>query len=92
MKRIALVAALLGAIIFAFAGTALAGGGYGSQPGFLKATANTLCAGHGAFGAFGNGQVTHDFGKDNVTNSNGAAPGVDGTQVGLNNSSLCGNG
>jgi hypothetical protein len=92
MKRISLVAALVGAVVFAFAGIAMAGNGYGSQPGNSIALSMTTCAGAGAFGAFGNGQVTHDFGKDNVTNSNGAAPGVDGTQVGANNSALCGNG
>jgi len=64
MKRISLVAALVGAIVLAFAGIAMAGNGYGSQPGFAVASANTVCAGHGAFGAFGNGQATHDFGKD----------------------------
>jgi hypothetical protein len=91
MKRIALVAALLGAIIFAFAGTALAGG-YGTQPGFAQAQANTTCSGAGAFGAFGaNGDVYHDFGINNVDNANGATPGTPGALVGLNNSSLCGN-
>jgi hypothetical protein len=91
MKRIALVAAVLGAMIVALAGSAFAGNGYSSQPGFEEATANTVCAGHGAFGAFGTtGNGTHDFGINNTTNSNGAAPGVDDTQVGLNNSQLCG--
>jgi hypothetical protein len=88
MKRISLIAALLGVIVLAFAGSALAGGGYGSQPGYNIANANTICAGHGAFGAFGaTGDVQHDFG---VSNPNG--PGADGAQTGLNNSSLCGNG
>lgn len=69
---------------------ALAGGGYGSQPGFEVANANTVCAGHGAFGAFGTfGDVTHDFGINNP-GSNGV-PGADGTQTGINNSTLCGN-
>ena len=87
MKRITLAAALLGAIIFAFAGTALAGGGYGSQPGYDVANANTICAGHGAFGAFGTNGYIHDFGL----NSPDGHPGADGAQTGLNNSTLCGN-
>lgn len=57
---------------------AAAPGGYGSQPGFEVAMSNTECAGHGAFGAFG--------GKDD--NFKG---GANGTQTGINNSSLCGN-
>jgi hypothetical protein len=63
---------------------------YGTQPGFGVANGNTICAGHGAFGAFGaHGDVVHDFGINNL-GSNGA-PGADGTQTGINNSSLCGN-
>src|SRR4051794_20676719 len=59
---------------------ASAGGGYGTQPGYAKATANTSCAGAGAFGAFGtSGDGAHDFGVGNITNSNGPS-GVDGTQ------------
>ena len=95
MTSISLAAAVLGAITFAFAGTALADGGYGSQPGFDRANANTPCAGHGAFGAFGafgaTGDVYHDFGINSITNGNGAAPGADGTATGLANSGLCGN-
>ena len=69
---------------------ATAGATYGTQPGFSVANGNTVCAGHGAFGAFGaNGDVAHDFGINNP-GSNGA-PGADGTQTGINNSSLCGN-
>jgi hypothetical protein len=92
MQRISLVIALVGALAFSGIAMATPGGGYGSQPGFAKAQANTVCSGHGAFGAFGaHGDVAHDMGKDNVTNSNGAAPGVDGQAVGAANSSLCGN-
>jgi hypothetical protein len=87
MKRIALAAALLGAIIFAFAGTALAGGGYGSQPGYSVANANTPCAGHGAFGAIGENGYIANFGNA----SPDGHPGANGTQTGINNSSLCGN-
>jgi hypothetical protein len=66
---------------------AAASADYGQQPGFDVANSNTICAGHGAFGA--NGDVTHDFGV-NYLGSN-EAPGADGTQTGINNSSLCGN-
>jgi hypothetical protein len=87
MKRITLVAALLGAIIFAFAGTALAGGGYGTQPGYNVAMANTPCAGHGAFGALGTNGAVHDMGQ----NSPDGHPGANGPATGAANSSLCGN-
>ena len=70
---------------------------YGTQPGFGIAIANTECAGHGAFGAFGaNGDVVHDFGVNNLGSngrpgaSNWKYPGIGTT--GGNNSSLCGNG
>jgi hypothetical protein len=70
MKRIALVAALLAASMFVLAGTAMAGDGYGWQPGFTTATDNTICAGAGAFGAFGTtGDVYHDFGINNDKNA-----------------------
>ncbi|HKC22014.1 MAG TPA: hypothetical protein VKB64_05825 [Gaiellaceae bacterium] len=69
---------------------AWAGGGYGSQPGYSVANANTICAGHGAFGAFGDkGDVHHDFGVNNPGAD--GKPGADGTATGFNNSSLCGN-
>lgn len=75
-------AALL--IAVATAGPASAGSagdgsgyGYGTQPGYAVATSHTACAGHGAFGAFGK-----DF---------NLAAGADGSQTGINNSSLCGN-
>ena len=42
---------------------------------------NTICAGHGSFGAFGeNGDVYHDF-----------RGGASGDRTGYNNSTLCGN-
>ena len=82
------------------AGAAFAGDGYGSQPGFDNAQENSNgCAGHGAFGAFGNsGDIVHDFGKNNPgTNgrpgaSNWQHPSATGGTTGGNNSSLCGNG
>ena len=68
----------------------VASAAYGQQPGFDVANGNTVCAGHGSFGAFGaKGDVVHDFGI-NYLGSNDA-PGADGYQTGLNNSGLCGN-
>ena len=75
------VLGLVAAVGLAVAGLAApasaAGGGYGSQPGYDVANGNTVCAGHGAFGAFG---------KDN--NLKG---GANGQATGDANSSLCGN-
>jgi hypothetical protein len=59
------------------AGNAGDGSDYGTQPGFAKANANTPCAGHGSFGAWGK---DYNF-----------AGGADGQQTGFNNSGLCGN-
>jgi len=80
MKKKSLLG-VIAAVGFAVAGLAApasaAGGGYGSQPGYGVANANTICAGHGAFGAFG---------KDN-----NFAGGANGQLTGYYNSSLCGN-
>jgi hypothetical protein len=62
---------------------------YGDQPGFTVAQGQTACSGAGAFGAFGANGDVHDFGINNPGSNN--APGADGTQTGLNNSTLCGN-
>jgi hypothetical protein len=35
--------------------------------------------------------VYHDFGINTVNNGDGAEPGTNGHQVGLNNSAICGN-
>jgi hypothetical protein len=64
-----------------------AGGGYRSQPGYLVANGNTICAGHGAFGAFsgtpGVIEVYVDADK---------AAGISlGSETGPTNSGLCGN-
>ena len=46
-----------------------------------NSSANTVCAGHGSFGAFGEkGDVGHDF-----------RGGASGDRTGYNNSTLCGN-
>lgn len=77
-KSLLLVAPAAAVIGLALAGPAYAaGGGYGSQPGYGVANSETACAGHGSFGAFGQG--------------NNLAGGADGTQTGINNSNLCGN-
>jgi hypothetical protein len=97
-KLVAVAVGTAGMLLFT-APAAFAGGGYGSQPGFSVSNANTVCAGHGSFGAFGNsGDVVHDFGINNL-GSNGAPgaanwqnPGTGGGTTGGNNSSLCGNG
>jgi hypothetical protein len=75
---IAMSTALFAAVATpAFAGNAGDGSGYGTQPGFAMANSHTVCAGHGAFGAFG---------KDY-----NLAGGADGQATGANNSNLCGN-
>jgi hypothetical protein len=98
MKKTIQFAALVGTFAIsgaAFAGNAGDGSGYGTQPGFDTAIANSGgCAGHGSFGAFGkdfnfgnaqSGRVPGAPG--NNTNGNGA----NGQQTGANNSQLCGN-
>ena len=79
-KRLFVTAACICALAIpaiGFAGNSGDGSEYGTQPGFAVANANTECAGHGAFGAFG---------KDN-----NFAGGANGYQTGINNSTLCGN-
>lgn len=81
-KRALLTAAIpvIAAVGFAapsFAGSAGDGSGYGTQPGFTVAQSQTVCSGHGAFGAFG---------KDY-----NLAGGANGYQTGINNGTLCGN-
>jgi hypothetical protein len=52
-----------------------------SSNGCENSSANTVCAGHGSFGAFGeNGDVWHDF-----------RGGASGDRTAYNNSTLCGN-
>jgi hypothetical protein len=79
MLRALGIAAAAAAFTFTgLAAPAFAANDYGSQPGFDRAIENSNgCAGAGAFGYFGPG--------------NNMAGGADGTQTGINNSSLCGN-
>ena len=91
-------AAAIGMLILsgsAFAGNAGDGSGYGTQPGFDTAIANSNgCAGHGAFGAFG---TDYNFGNTTSGHIVGApgnnqnGNGANGQQTGINNSTLCGN-
>ncbi len=93
------IAAVASALVFstaAFAGSAGGGSGYGTQPGFGVATGNTLCAGAGAFGAFGKGWnlgiVASPGNGDPQHALIGSWPGPGTTsQTGINNSTLCGN-
>jgi hypothetical protein len=86
MKRF--VAAL--ALLVACAVPAVAnadGAGYGSQPGYTVANSNTVCAGHGAFGAFsGDPGVIHGY-----VLADKAEGTTLGAETGPANSGLCGN-
>lgn len=80
MTKIIAAAVVTGALALApaaLAGNAGDGSDYGTQPGFAVATANTDCAGHGAFGWLGK-----DFNM---------AGGANGAATGWNNAGLCGN-
>ncbi len=75
----------------AFAGNAGDGSGYGTQPGNAVSLSNTECADHGSFGAFGK-NASLGIEKVHATFLGSyPGPGTDGTQTGLNNSTLCGN-
>jgi hypothetical protein len=79
IKKLIVSAAAIASLVGGLAATASAA--YGTQPGFEVSNSHTECAGHGAFGAFGeHGDVVHDF-----------RGGADGQATGDNNSSLCGN-
>jgi hypothetical protein len=94
MKTIIAIAGLIGAIAFSTA--ALAADSYGT-PGTTVATGETTCAGAGSFGAFGPGEnlgIAFAPGNGNPEHDTSLAsypgPGTDGTQTGINNSTLCG--
>ena len=81
MKRMILTLAIAGAATFGMSGvTSADSGDYcgSSSNGCLHSGADTSCAGHGSFGAFG--------GRDN-----NFAGGASGDRTGYNNSTLCGN-
>jgi hypothetical protein len=80
------------------AGNAGDGSGWGTQPGYSVASGNTICADHGSFGAFGKGAnlgIEYSPGNGHIQHADwlqsAPGPGTDGTQTGINNSTLCGN-
>lgn len=82
----------------AFASNSGNGSDYGSMPGYAVATSNTVCADHGSFDAFGKGAnlgIEVSPGNGDVQHAtflqSWPGPGTDGTQTGINNSTLCGN-
>jgi hypothetical protein len=78
LRMLALAAAAAAFSAIGLATPASAANDYGQQPGYGTAITNSDgCAGAGAFGYFGPG--------------NNMAGGADGTQTGINNSTLCGN-
>ncbi|MBI4080927.1 MAG: hypothetical protein HY430_04115 [Candidatus Levybacteria bacterium] len=75
----------------AFASNSGDGSDYGTQPGYEVSASHTDCQGHGSFGYFGK---DWNLGNDQSGHYPGGSypgPGADGTQTGINNSSLCGN-
>jgi len=78
-----IIAALVIAAAALLGSGGVANAGYCDQSsnGCDNAFGNTICAGHGAFGAFGDkGDVGHDF-----------RGGASGDRTAFNNSTLCGN-
>jgi hypothetical protein len=86
MRKRLITTALL-CTLAAPAGALAAGGGYGSQPGYTVANSHTICAGHGAFGAFsGTPGVIEEYVDADQT------AGISlGSETGPTNSGLCGN-
>ncbi len=103
VKRLAIGASAAAIMFGSLAGGAIAsssgdGSDYGTQPGYTVANGNTICAGHGSFNAFGKGAnlgIETSPGNGNVQHAtflgSWPGPGTDGTQTGINNSTLCGN-
>ncbi|GEM_PF-2068517 len=91
-RYLAVLAALPLATVVGMAAPSAASNG-STPPGYAVATGQTVCAGHGAFGAFGkgfnfgNGTSGHVPYPGNAQNGNGA----DGPGTGANNATLCGN-
>jgi len=74
-----------------FASSTGDGSDYGTMPGYAVATSNTVCADHGSFNAFGK-NASLGIEKVHATFLGSyPGPGTDGTQTGINNSTLCGN-
>jgi hypothetical protein len=62
-----------------------------AQPGYDKASANTICADHGTFGYLGEQGERHDLGQGDTTEAGSVKLGANGPATGWNNSTLCGN-
>jgi len=89
IKRITISIAISSIMFGSLATVAFAdGGGFGSQPGYPIANGNTVCAGHGAFGAFsGTPRII-----PNVYIAQDRLEGTTlGAETGAANSQLCGN-
>jgi hypothetical protein len=86
MKR-SIIAAAIAASTLVVPATALAGGAY-EQPGYAKASANTICADHGAFGYLGAQGERPNLGQGDTMGDDklGASP-----LTGPVNGALCGN-
>lgn len=103
VKKIAAAITVSGVIfsslaVGAFASTSGNGSDYGTMPGFTQAQDQTVCSGAGAFDAFGKGaNLGIDYAPGNGDPEHATflgsypGPGTDGTQTGINNSTLCGN-
>ena len=88
----AATAIMLGSFaIPAFASSAGDGSDYGTQPGYSVANGNTICAGHGTFDALGKDASLGTEAVHATFLGSYPGPGTDGTQTGINNSTLCGN-
>ncbi|MDP2671448.1 MAG: hypothetical protein Q8P13_03240 [bacterium] len=79
------------AIVPAVASNSGNGSDYGTMPGYGVSTSKTVCADHGSFDAFGK-DASLGIEKVHATFLGSyPGPGTDGTQTGINNSTLCGN-
>ena len=96
MKK-TIIAIAAGAVIFGsmalpvFASNSGDGSDYGTQPGYVVANDNTVCAGHGSFGFFGKDWNLGNLVSGHYLGGSYPGPGANGTQTGINNSTLCGN-
>jgi hypothetical protein len=95
MKNVIGMAAIMSVLAYssaAFAGNAGDGSGYGTQPGYDNAIANSNgCAGAGAFGAFGKGYNLGNDVSGHFPSAYSAGPGANGQATGYFNSNNCGN-
>ncbi len=91
MRRALVPGLFVAALLFMTASPALASDSYGQMPGAARSMSHTICAGHGAFGAFGK---IYNFGEGIVnlpgypSGPNGR--GASGSSTGAANSALCG--